>query len=183
MVGSRGKEVKGDGGSVSYQLEDEFRVLETIPNSPKYWQRMKYEILAKIENLGPFHFFFTLSCADQRWDPTFATILSEKGYEIMFIKTEVDGLPRTLVEVKTASGDWKPLRQFLDEDIADSKHELIRGNVVMATRYFHHRVKSFISKIVMSKSNPMKVKNYTYKTEFQERGNIFIFFFIMYLLY
>ena len=61
---------------------------------------------------------------------------------------------------------------LLDEDIADSKHELIRGNVVMATRYFHHRVKSFISKIVMSKSNPMKVRNYTYKVEFQERGNI-----------
>ena len=172
LVGSRGKEVTGEGGSVSYQLEDEFRVLETIPNSPKYWQRMKYEILAKIENLGPFHFFFTLSCADKRWDATFATILSERGYEIMFIKTDVDGLPKTLVEVKTASGDWKPLRQFLDEDIADSKHELIRGNVVMATRYFHHRVKSFISKIVMSKSNPMKVKNYTYKVEFQERGNI-----------
>ena len=181
LVGSTGKEVKGDGGSVSYQLEDEFRVLETIPNSPKYWQRMKYEILAKIENLGPFHFFFTLSCADQRWDTNFATILSERGYEIMFIKTEVNGLPKTLVEVKTAKGVWKPLREFLDDDVADSKHELIRGNVVMATRYFHHRVKSFISKIVMSKSNPMHVKNYTWKAESQERGNIYFtkFSFIM----
>ena len=79
------------------------------------------------------------------------------------------------MEVKTAAGDWKPLRQFLDEDIQDSKHELIRGNVVMATRYFHHRIKSFISKIVISKSNPMKVKNYTDKVEFQERGNIYCF--------
>ena len=79
-----------------------------------------------------------------------------------------------MVEVKTATGDWKPLQQFLDDDIADSKHELIRGNVVMATRYFHHRVKSFISKIVMAKSNPMNVKNYTYKVEFQGRGKISI---------
>ena len=172
LVGSRGKEVKGEGGTVSYQLDDEFRVLETIPNSPKYWQRMKYEILAKIENLGPFNLFFTLSCADMRWDATFATILSEKGYSIMFIKTEEDGLPKTLVEVQTATGDWKSLRKFLEDDIADSKHELIRGNVVMATRYFHHRVKSFISKVVMSKSNPMHVKNYTYKVEFQGRGTI-----------
>ena len=78
------------------------------------------------------------------------------------------------MEVKTATGDWKPLREFLDDDIADSKHELIRGNVVMATRYFHHRVKSFISKIVMSKSNPMHVTNYTFKTEFQERGIVFV---------
>ena len=137
---------------------------------------MKYEILAKIENLGPFHLFFTLSCADMRWDATFATILSEKGYSIMFIKTEVDGLPKTLVEVKTARGDWKPLKQFLEDDVADSRHELIRGNVVMATRYFHHRVKSFISKVVMSKSNPMNVKYYTYKVEFQGRGKIFKIF-------
>ena len=174
LVGSRGKEVNGEDGTKSYQLDDEFRVLETIPNSPKYWQRMKYEILAKIENLGPFHIFFTLSCADMRWDATFATILSEKGHSILFIKTEVEGSPKTLVEVKTASGNWKPLREFLEDDIVHSKHELIRGNVVMATRYFHHRVKSFISKVVMSKSNPMNVRNYTYKVEFQGRGKILI---------
>ena len=182
LVGSRGKEVQGESGTVSYQLEDEFRVLETIPNSPKYWQRMKYEILAKIENLGPFHLFFTLSCADMRWDPAFATILSEKGYSIMFIKTEVEGLPKMLVEVKTSSGDWKPLEEFLSDDVRDSKHELIRGNVVMATRYFHHRVKSFISKIVMAKSNPMNVKNYTYKVEFQGRGK-FSYFDFDYILF
>ena len=78
-----------------------------------------------------------------------------------------------MVEVRTATGDWKALREFLKEDIEESKHELIRGNVVMATRYFHHRVKSFISKVVMAKSNPMNVKNYTYKVEFQGRGKIF----------
>ena len=173
LVGSRGKEIKGDGGSVYYELDDEVRVLETIPNSPKYWQRMKYEILAKIENLGPFHLFFTLSCADMRWDATFATILCEMGYSVMFIKTEEDDLPKAYVKVKTSSGDWKPLQQFLEEDIAESRHELIRGNVVMATRYFHHRVKSFIRTIVMAKSNPMNVKNYTYKVEFQGRGKLF----------
>ena len=134
---------------------------------------MKYEILAKIKNLGPFQVFFTLSCADQRWDATFATILSEKGYSILFSKTEVDGIPTVLVEARTTRGDWKALREFLKEDIEESKHELIRGNVVMATRYFHHRVKSFISKVVMAKSNPMNVKNYTYKVEFQGRGMIF----------
>ena len=135
---------------------------------------MKYEILAKIENLGPFHLFFTLSCADMRWDATFATILSEMGYSVLFIKTEEeDSLPHAYVKVKTSSGDWKTLEEFLKEDVVESRHELIRGNVVMATRYFHHRVKSFIRTIVMSKSNPMNVKNYTYKVEFQGRGKMF----------
>ena len=151
-------------------MEDEYRVLEGIPNSPKYWQKLKYEIHAKIDNLGPFHLFFTLSCADQRWDPTFATILSERGHSVLFKQTEVDRKPVTLVEIRTLDGDWKPLHKFLEEDIGDSKHELIRGNVVMATRYFHHRVRSFLSKIVMAKGNPMNVRHYTYKVEFQERG-------------
>ena len=75
-----------------------------------------------------------------------------------------------MVEIRTLDGDWKPLHKFLEEDIGDSKHELIRGNVVMATRYFHHRVRSFLSKIVMAKGNPMNVRHYTYKVEFQERG-------------
>ena len=132
-------------------------------------------MIAKIENNGPFHLFFTLSCADMRWDATFATILSEMGYSIMFVMTEEDDLPKAYVKVKTSSGDWKPLEQFLDEDVEESKHELIRGNVVMATRYFHHRVKAFISKIVMAKSNPMNVKNYTYKVEFQGRGIVSYF--------
>ena len=68
------------------------------------------------------------------------------------------------------------MRQFLEEDIEESKHELIRGNVVMATRYLHQRVKAFISKVVMAKSNPLKIKNYTIKAEFQERGKMFFIF-------
>ena len=175
LIGSRGKEVKDSSGGISYQLEDEARVLENIPNSPKYWQKMKYEILAKIDNLGPFHLFFTLSCADQRWPATFATILAERGMSILFRRTEVDGTPVALVEVRTATGNWKPLDQFLKEDMEESKHKLIRGNVVMATRYFHHRVRSFLSKIVMAKSNPMNVRHYTYKVEFQGRGMLTFF--------
>ena len=39
-----------------------------------------------------------------------------------------------------------------------------------ATRYFQHRVKQFIRTIMMGKNNPMHVKYYTYKVEFQDRG-------------
>ena len=47
---------------------------------------------------------------------------------------------------------------------------MIRGNVLSATRYFQHRVTTFINKVAMGKNNPMYVKNYTYKVEFQDRG-------------
>ena len=62
------------------------------------------------------------------------------------------------------------LKQYLDEILETSLHELIRGNVLLATRYFNQRVKHFMSKIVMGANNPMSVKYYTYKVEFQERG-------------
>ena len=52
----------------------------------------------------------------------------------------------------------------------ESTHELIRENVLTATRYYQQRVKHFISKVAMGKNNPMQVKNYTYKVEFQDRG-------------
>ena len=60
--------------------------------------------------------------------------------------------------------------QFIKEDVKESLQELIRGNVVSATRYFHHRVKSFINKILLDKSNPLSVQYYSYKVEIQERG-------------
>ena len=74
LIGRRGKAVTSEGG-VSYELNDEFRVLESMPNTPKYWQVAKYEMLAKLDNFGPFQMFFTLSCADQRWKANFAEIL------------------------------------------------------------------------------------------------------------
>ena len=64
----------------------------------------------------------------------------------------------------------KKLKQFIEEDVDVSLHELVRGNVITATRYFQHRVKNFIDKVMMGKNNPMHVQYYTYKVEFQDRG-------------
>ena len=46
----------------------------------------------------------------------------------------------------------------------------MRGHVLLATRYSNHRVKSFMSDIVMGGGNPMNVDKFSYKAEFQERG-------------
>ena len=47
---------------------------------------------------------------------------------------------------------------------------MIRGNVLLATRYFNDRVKKFMDLIVMGDNNPMMVEYFSYKVEFQERG-------------
>ena len=75
-----------------------------------------------------------------------------------------------MIEGKSKDGQWKPLTKLIEEDVDQSQHELIRGNVVQATRFFDNRVKCFLRDIIMKKSNPMSVQFYTYKVEFQARG-------------
>ena len=134
LAGTRGKNVKTAEGRVQCKLEDEYRVIESVPMSPKYWNKVKYEVLAKLDNFGPFQLFFTLSCADMRWDANFITIMMERGYHINMRMEQLHDQWRVVPEARTSHGDWKPIDQFIKEDVDESFHELIRGNVVMATR-------------------------------------------------
>ena len=170
-VGTRGnKKVTQDGG-ICFELDDPYRVVEGVPNSPRYWLTAKFELLAKLYNFGPFHVFLTLSCADLRWPANFASILLEKGYSINIeVITNEEGEMVYQYEARSGDGEWKPLEQFIKEDVEESYHELIRGNVLTATRYFHQRVTQFLKTIVLAKSAPLKVKYYAYKVEFQDRG-------------
>ena len=60
MVGLRGTESVSTEGKSSFQLEQNYRVFENLPNSIAYWKNAKHEMLAKIDNFGAFQFFFTL---------------------------------------------------------------------------------------------------------------------------
>ena len=75
LAGTRGKQVTNNEGGKKYELEDSHRVLEDIKNTPRYWKKAKYEMLAKLDNLCPFHLFFSLCCADMHLDYIFAAIL------------------------------------------------------------------------------------------------------------
>ena len=48
-----------------YSLDDAYSVLENAPGTPRYWQKKRHELIGKLENLGPFQLFFTLSCAEK----------------------------------------------------------------------------------------------------------------------
>jgi hypothetical protein len=54
LTGMRGTRQSGPGGEVSFQIHDPCSVFEKIPGTPKYWQRVRYEIISKLENIGPF---------------------------------------------------------------------------------------------------------------------------------
>ena len=53
------------------------------------------------------------------------------------------------------------IKDYLEKEMDDSLHEAIRGNGLLATRFFNHRVKQFINEIVLGGSNPMNVDKYS----------------------
>ena len=66
-----------------------------------------------------------LSCADLHWDANFAAILLEKGYCINIKVVPIDGIPSPEIEPISARGIWKPIEQFVAEEVEESYHELI----------------------------------------------------------
>merc|ERR1712142_511496 len=98
-------------------------VLDNIKNTPRYWKKARQELFAKLENLGPFTFFFTLSCADMRWAENFTSLL--EGHRVTF--TSIDGQEDFFI-------DDTPLDEFLKA--YPSKHELIKTNLPNATLNF-----------------------------------------------
>ena len=126
---SKGKKTIGENGERSYSLNDGFAVLDNIKGTPRYWKKAKMEMLAKLDNFGPFHIFYTLSCGDMRWNENFTSILREKGYNIIW--TADDGsLDSTEVGIKvefTKDDVIKQveLREFLEEEVDESLHEFI----------------------------------------------------------
>ena len=80
----RGKKTLSNSGENVYSLQDSFSVFDSTSNTPTYWKKAKYEIMAKLDNFGPFQFFFTLSCADKLWNENLTSILEERNIRISY---------------------------------------------------------------------------------------------------
>ena len=128
-------------------------------------------MIARLENLGPFQWFFTLSCADKNWDENFSSLIRERDIEIEYEVSETTGSDDTFV-IFLQDGLKKKvsLRKYLEDEVDESHHELIRTNVLNATRNFQRRVDAFIKEIIFGSNNPMKIKHLSYKVEFQGWG-------------
>ena len=109
-----------------------------------------------------------------RWQENFAAILRDQGFNLTYkVVLDEEGDYNTKIEVefeKDGRTCRKDIQQYLEDEVQTSLHEMIRGNVLLATRYFNDRVKKFMNLIVMGDNNPMMVEYFTYKVEFQERG-------------
>ena len=46
ISGTRGRQVKDKDGGITYELDDGYTVLDDVKNTPRYWKKAKYEMLA-----------------------------------------------------------------------------------------------------------------------------------------
>ena len=128
-------------------------------------------MIAKLENLGPFQWFFTLSCADRMWNENFSSLLEDMKDIKLEYEFLLDGISRTTVKfIEDGNELTMELQQYLEEKVDESQHEMIRTNLLNATRNFQHRVTAFIKHIMCGDNQPMKIRNLSYKVEFQQRG-------------
>ena len=142
-------------------------VFDQVKGTPKFWQKKRKEMIAKIAQLGAFQFFFTLSCADKRWAENFVSILTQLGHTVSFEKS--GNIEYINDDPCVVLVDGEPLQEFLDKNYPDL-HKLVRENVFTITKVFDKRVHNFIKHIVFGKNGPIKARHYQYRIEFQSRG-------------
>ena len=81
----KGSVQKSDGGSKFVSDDNVYSILKSIPMTPSYWRVFRSEIFARMEQLGPFHIFFTLSCAESKWAEVYVAILEQEGFVAKYL--------------------------------------------------------------------------------------------------
>ena len=159
---------------------DAFSVFVKIKGSTKYWQQAKNELIAKVQQLGPFHVFFTLSCAEMRWPEVFVSVLKKLKHRVVY---GLNGAPWTgrdddiyvIVKRKNKKGkiEDKPVKlwDFVDNDMDKSRYELLKDHTILITRMFNKRVQSFVKNILMKQGkDKINFCYHNFRIEFQLRG-------------
>ena len=123
-----------------------YRLLKEVRGTPAYWQKVHYEVLAMIRQLGIPTWFLTLSAADMKWPEVIQIIARQYG--------------TSLTEEQVANLSW------------EQKCTWLRRNPVTAARHFQYRFELFWSDFLKSHANPIgKVTDYMIRIEFQARGS------------
>ena len=112
-----------------------------------------------MEQHGPFHIFFTLSCAETNWPEVAASILKSNGHTVTFSNSPWDGV-NSSIQI-----DGVPFDEFYEK--MPNKTELFKDEVILITQMFDNKLKSLMNNIFKSNA----IKYYTFRIEFQVRGN------------
>ena len=121
--------------------------LQKVRGSPAYFNKLFYDLLGMIRQLGPATWFVTLSAADLKWYDTIQVIARQQGIDLT--DDELDNM------------SWEQRCGFL------------RSNPVTAARHFDNRLQIFLRVILLNKKLlPLgNVIAYKMRIEFQLRGS------------
>ena len=143
-------------------MKDPYSVFQSVANTPAYHKKTKMEFYARLDNQGPFHVFFTLSCADYRWRENLVSVLREKRFGV---RCTIYSNQEESYEVLSTNEKWIELEDFIQNEMDETLHEVLRRNVVTATRNYQARVKTLMQTIIKNPSNPLSVKHSSIKLE------------------
>ena len=118
-----------------------------------------------MEQLGPFHFFFTLSCAETRWPSVILEVLqSVHNYElkVTYAQKEWDGSFETIMiddgeyYIKNELGEptTPSLDIYLKHYLSKEKKgmtDFLKDHYIIITRVFDKRVKDFLQTVMKDK--------------------------------
>ena len=134
----RGKMTISDDGGRFLQTEDGFNVFDGISGSPRYWQKLKYELIAKMEQLGVPTFFYTLSCANKRWNENAATILAKSRPDLRVLHHQEErGQGEEFLDLNRKEEREKDDYREEDENV-DSTEEVTVPEEQEDSEYFVH---------------------------------------------
>ena len=120
--------------------------LQKVRGSPAYYNKLLFDLLGMVRQLGNCTWFLTLSAADLKWTDTIQIIAAQNGQHLS--DQEVDSLT------------W------------EQKCLWLRTNPVTAARHFDHRLQAFMKTLILGKSHPIgQIQDYKYRIEFQQRGS------------
>ena len=114
-----------------------------------------------------FQIFFTLTSGDMRWSSNFTPELEKLNCQVKY-SVDQSGKENVTVEVQigeeTVEMSWQ---EYLKNHVEEKQHEMMRRNVLLATRNFQHRLETFRKEVIFGRNNPMCVRHISYRVEFQ----------------
>ena len=122
-----------------------FLFMSKIRGTPAYWKRFQCEVLAMVKQLRCPSFFFTLSCADLKWNDVVEVILKSRNLQ--------------MAAEEIAGRDYFTRCKFLND------------NPVTVVRHFQYRVEVFFREVILNSGPLSNVKHYAIRAEFQVRGS------------
>ena len=157
--------------------KDAYSIFQCIPGTPAYWKQFRSELIARMEQLGPFHIFFTLSCAEMRWEYFLAEVLKvvEKNIKVVYVLDEHgkwDGNAETLmINDDNIDNDEKSLNinDYMEAYLKRkklSKTDFLKDHFILISRLFDKRAKDFLNTVMKNRG----IQDYVYRVEFQMRG-------------